>query len=173
MKISKALGMAALLLAASSSAYAQIDREPPSSPEDKLAIETAYNRSDTLDVRGDLEYQGVYNGQAGQGCGRVSVIKIFAPNVPKFTRTDIYNYTVCGDLITEKTETMPEYVPKELDATARRVANMALRNGVAQASDSGFLIKGNSARGIDRCSVQMKLFKDGNLVSMKTINGCR
>lgn len=144
----------------------------PVTAEENMAVEVAAKKTNLFKIVGAQEYVGIYNGQDSQKCDMVSVEKNW--NVDnKNSRKDTYNYSICSGVIAKFSETGIESLPSGIDTFVQRLAKVAQKIGAANGDYQGYTVKASALRDKDQCEVEVKIFKDINMISNKIINGCQ
>jgi hypothetical protein len=143
-----------------------------SSDEEKIAIEVATSQSNIFKVIGLSEYAGIYNNKDKSGCDLVTVEKTWDTSFPN-PRIDTYNYRICNGVITKASETGLEGLPQNINSFIEKMARIAKKHGKVNADFQGFTVKAQSLRDKDQCLVEVKIFKDINLIETRVVDGCK
>lgn len=145
---------------------------PPQDIQEKLAVDVAFKKMNLYKVVGLQEYVGLYNGQDDKGCNLVTIIKQ-EDKKRKRAKEEMYNYRICNGIIVNSSETPFESLPSDIDIFIQKIAKVAQKFGTAEADYQGYLVKANALRDKDQCSVEIKIFKDINLMLYKIVNSCQ
>lgn len=143
----------------------------PQSIEEEIAVEVATKKTNVFKMVSTQEYTGIYNGQQ-DGCDLVTVRKNWDTTM-KNPRVDTLNYRICGKSIAKVSESPVEKLPDGIDTFSQKLATVAQKLGIAEADYQGYTVKARALRDKDQCAVEVKVFKDINLLSSKVVNGCQ
>ncbi len=142
----------------------------------QVALKTASSKNTVNLDDQSLTYTGVYNGTDIDGCSLVAVqINIF-PEMQAAGKsnnpTEIKNFRICNGRIASSTDTPFEAPADGLNEYLPTVAREAQKMGAATGYFGGFNVRGRSMRSSDKCLVEIKIFKNGNMYDRLTMNGC-
>ncbi len=148
-------------------------RLPQNTAED-VAVETAISKGSVTRDDQSISYEGIYNGVRGP-CDLVTVRVKYFPEVPRAGRTDIFNYQVCNGRIVDMGESaVTDFgIPDGIEDFAQGVARQAQKYGTATGDFQGFKVLGRAVRSQDKCSVEIKIMRDGKLYGQNILNGCQ
>lgn len=145
--------------------------EKPTTTEEQIAMEVANKGTNIFKILGTQEFTGIYNGKDQNNCDLVTVKKNWDINLKK-PRIDTYNYKICSGIIAKTSETEIETLPHEIEDFIQKIARVAQRIGKAEGEYQGYTIKAVALRDKDNCTVEVKVFRDINLISNRAVNGC-
>lgn len=146
--------------------------QKPVTIEQQIALEVVNKKTTIFKVFSSQEYTGIYNGRDHNGCDLVSVQKNWDTTLPK-PRIDTYNYKVCDGVIADVSETGIETLPKNIGAFITRIIKVAQRTGTAEGDYEGYNVKAVALRDKDNCMVEVKVFRDINLITSQLLNACQ
>ncbi|MFN3479638.1 MAG: hypothetical protein ACK415_04545 [Thermodesulfovibrionales bacterium] len=146
--------------------------QTPTTMKEQIALEVANKGTNIFKVFGAQEYTGIYNGKDQNNCDLVTVEKNWDTGQRK-PRIDSFNYRICNGIIAKTSETGVETLPREMEGFIQKIAKTAQSIGSAEGEYQGYTVKAQALRDRDNCMIEVKIFRDMNLVSDRTVNECQ
>jgi hypothetical protein len=147
-----------------------MDSNNDSALKQSIAKRTAQIKSDFVQIKGNIQYVGTYNGVNNVGCDLVSVLE----KTTAVQSVETYNYKVCKNKVSSLGKSGPALkFPQGLENTMIATAKACQQSGIANSGYDNYILTCKALIDKDKCSVEVSILNEQDqLVDKRIMNGC-